>query len=193
MMAQNDQRQQASRPEGANMASSAADDEARLEPAAQNSGRRRASGIYGAIITAAILDTAGGHVSTSTLVISVVVTLVVYWLAEQYAEVLGEEAAGGRLPSRASIQGALAATWPMVTASYVPLLAVILAWAAGASPLTAANAGLAVAVVLLTIHGWLAGRAAQLQGRKLFVATAIAAGLGIVMILLKELVLIHLH
>jgi hypothetical protein len=66
------------------------------------------------------------------LVISVVVTLLVYWIAEEYAEVLGEHTAGGQLPSRASIQGAL-------------------------------------------------------------VATSIAAGLGLVMILLKDLVLTHLH
>jgi hypothetical protein len=175
------------------MASIAAGDGARLEPAAGNPGRRRAAGIYGAIITAAILDTAGGHVSTTVLVVSVVVTLLVYWIAEEYAEVLGEQAAGGRLPSRAYIQAALVATWPMVSASYAPLLAVILARVAGASPLTAANAGLAVAIVLLTIHGWLAGRSAQLQGWKLLAATSIAAGLGIVMILLKDLVLIHLH
>jgi len=107
--------------------------------------------------------------------------------------VLGEQAAGGCLPSRASIQGALVSTWPMVTASYLPLLAVVLAHAAGASDLAAANAGLVVAVVLLTVHGWLAGRAAQLRGRKLLVATSVAAGLGLVMILLKDLVLIHLH
>jgi len=124
------------------------------------------------------------------LVISVVVTLLVYWIAEEYAEVLGEHTAGGQLPSRASIQGALAATWPMVTASYLPLLAAVLA---GASALTAANAGLVVAVVLLTVHGWLAGRAAQLQSWRLLVATSIAAGLGLVMILLKDLVLTHLH
>ena len=124
---------------------------------------------------------------------SVVVTLLVYWIAEEYAEVLGEQAAGGRLPSRASIQDALISTWPMVTASYLPLLAVVLVSVAGASKLTAANAGLVVAVVLLTVHGWLAGRAAQLQGRKLLVATSIAAGLGVVMILLKDLVLLHLH
>ena len=144
-------------------------------------------------VTGAILDTAGGHVSTAARVVSVVVTLVVYWIAEEYAEVLGEQAAGGCLPSRASIQGALVSTWPMVTASYLPLLAVVLAHAAGASDLAAANAGLVVAVVLLTVHGWLAGRAAQLRGRKLLVATSVAAGLGLVMILLKDLVLIHLH
>jgi len=151
----------------------AAGDGAQLGPAAENLGRRRASGIYGAIITAAILDTVGGHASTTVLVISVVGTLLVYWIAEEYAEVLGEHTAAGRLPSRASIQGGLAATWPMVSASYAPLLAVVM--------------------VLLTTHGWLAGRAAQLQGRKLLVATSIAAGLGLVMILLKDLVLVHLH
>jgi hypothetical protein len=172
--------------EGAVMTSIAAGDGAQLGPVAENLGRRRASGIYGAIITAAILDTVGGHTSTTVLVISVVVTLLVYWIAEEYAEVLGEHTAGGRLPSGASIQGALAATWPMVSASYAPLLA-------GASALTAANVGLVVAMVLLTIHGWLAGRAAQLRGGKLLVATSIAAGLGLVMILLKDLVLVHLH
>jgi hypothetical protein len=175
------------------MAGIAAGGGAQDQPAAENRGRRRAAGIYGAIITAAILDTAGGQVSTAVLVVSVVVTLLVYWIAEEYAEVLGEQAAGGRLPSRASIQGALISTWPMVTASYLPLLAVVLADLAGASKLTAANAGLVVAVVLLTVHAWLAGRAAQLQGRKLLYATLVGAGLGLVMILLKDLVLIHLH
>jgi len=175
------------------MMSIAAGDGAGIRPVAQNQGRRRAAGIYGAIITAAILDTAGGHVSTAALVVSVVVTLLVYWVAEEYAEVLGEQAGGGRLPSRASIQGALVSTWPMVTASYLPLLAVVLAAVAGASKLVAANLGLVVAVVLLTVHGWLAGRAAQLRGWKLLVAASVAAVLGLVMILLKDLVLLHLH
>ncbi len=167
--------------------------EIRQEPATKNLGRRRAAGIYGAIVTAAILDTAGGNLSTGALVISVVVTLLVYWVAEEYAEVLGKQVEGGRLPSRAYIWGALAATWPMVSASFLPLLALVLARLAGASALTAANVGLVAAVILLTVHGWLAGRAAKLRGRRLFFATSIAAGLGIVMILLKDLVLMHLH
>ena len=175
------------------MAGIAAGGEIHRGPITENLGRRRAAGIYGAIITAAILDTAGGHLSTAALVISVVVTLLVYWLAEEYAEVLGEQVQGGRLPGRASIREALAATWPMVTASYLPLLALVLAKLAGASALTAANVGLVVAIVLLTVHGWLAGRAAQLRSWQLFAATSIAASLGLVMILLKDFVLIHLH
>jgi hypothetical protein len=40
----------------------AAGEAAELGPAAENQGRRRAAGIYGAIITATILDTAGARV-----------------------------------------------------------------------------------------------------------------------------------
>jgi hypothetical protein len=175
------------------MSGIAPDGEIQREPATKNLGRRRAAGIYGAIVTAAILDTVGGHVSTAALVVSVVVTLLVYWLAEEYAEVLGAQVEGGRLPSRTSIWEALAATWPMISASFAPLVALVLARLVGASALTAANVGLIVAVLLLTLHGWLAGRAAQLQGWQLFFATSFAAALGLVMILLKDLVLTHLH
>jgi hypothetical protein len=51
-------------------------------------------------------------------------------------------------------------TWPMVSASFAPLLAVmvVLTTLAGASALTAANVGLVVAMALLTIHGWLGAR-----------------------------------
>jgi hypothetical protein len=158
-----------------------------------SSGQRRAAGIYGAIITAAILAAAGGKLPTAALVVSVVVTLLVYWLAEEYAELLGEQTEKGVLPTWAYVREALAATWPMVSASFLPLLALVLARLVGASPLTAANVGLAVAVVAMTIHGWLAGRAAQLRGRRLLFVTSAAAALGLVMILLKDLVLVHLH
>ncbi len=96
-------------------------------PGAQARGRRRAAGIYGAIITAAILAAVGSQVPTPALAVSVVVTLLVYWIAEEYAEVLGEQATGGHLPTWASIRAMLATTWPMVTASYLPLLALLVA------------------------------------------------------------------
>src|SRR6476646_2655488 len=112
-------------------------------------GRRRAAGIYAAIIAAV-----GGHLRTLALAVSVLVTLLVYWVAEEYAELLGEQVTGGRLPTWAYIRAALAHTWPMVSASYLPLLALVLARLAGASASTAANYGLVAAVLLLTFHGW---------------------------------------
>lgn len=156
-------------------------------------GRRRAAGIYGAVVTAAVIAAVGEQLRTSLLIVTVVVTLLVYWIAEQYAELLGEHTVEGHLPTRSQIRAGLASTWPMVGASYAPLLALILARFAGASALTAANIGLAAAVVLLVYHGWSAGRAANLQGKTLLVATSVAAALGMMMIVLKDLVLIHLH
>src|ERR1700745_2254820 len=61
-------------------------------------GRRRAAGIYGAIITAAIIAAVGGHLSTRTLAVSVLVTLLVYWIAEECADVLGEQLTGATCP-----------------------------------------------------------------------------------------------
>ncbi len=157
------------------------------------SGHRRAAGIYGAIITAAIIAAVGDHVPTLPMAVSIVVTLVVYWIAEVYAELLGEHVERGQLPTWAYTRATLAARWPMVSASYVPLLALVLARAAGASVPAAANVGLAAAIVLLVFHGWSVGRAAKLQGAQLLIVTSIAAALGLVMVLLKDLVLVHLH
>jgi hypothetical protein len=117
----------------------------------------------------------------------------VYWLAEEYAELLGEQLEGRRLPTWPDIRAALAFTWPMVSASYIPLLSLVLARLLGASPPDAANVGLVTAIVLLTVCAWSAGRAADLRGRQLLVITSFAAALGLLMILLKDVVLIHLH
>ncbi len=78
----------------------------------------------------------------------------------------------------------------MVSSSCIPLVAARLA---GASPSDAASAGLVVAVVLLTVYAWSAGRAADLHGRQLLVITSVAAALGLLTIILKDVVLVHLH
>ena len=67
------------------------------------------------------------------------ITLLVYWVAEEYAELLGEQVTGGHLPTWAYIRAALAHTWPMVSASYLPLLALVLTRVAGASAYSSAT------------------------------------------------------
>ena len=162
-------------------------------PEDPGAGRRRAAGIYGAIITASIMTAVGGSLPTLALVLSVLVTLVVYWLAEEYAEVLGRQATGGHVPTRAYIRARLADSWPIVSASFLPLAALVVARLAGASAFAAANFGVGAAIILLIAHGWAAGRAAQLKSWRLTASTSIAAVLGLVMVALKNLVLLHLH
>jgi hypothetical protein len=71
-------------------------------------------------------------------VIAVAVTSLRCWLAQEYAQIPGEQAQGS--PAEQGIHlGVLAAPWPMVTASYLPLLALVLARLAGTSALTAAT------------------------------------------------------
>jgi hypothetical protein len=56
------------------------------------------------------------------VVAAVVVTLAGYWVAEEYAELLSEQAEGGRLPAWPHVRTALAATWPIASASFLPLV-----------------------------------------------------------------------
>ncbi|OLT09602.1 hypothetical protein BJF78_30220 [Pseudonocardia sp. CNS-139] len=168
-------------------------DEPRPAETARASGRGRAAGIYGTIITAALLAAAGDHLSTPAMALGVLVTLVVYWAAEQYAELLAEPTEYGRLPSWSRIRAGFADTWPMVTACYVPVIALVVARALDATPTAAANIALAVAVVLLVVHGRAAGRAAGLRGGQLAVVMLVAGGLGVVMVLLKNLVIVAVH
>jgi hypothetical protein len=169
----------------------------RLSPAAddapppathRSAARRRSAGIYGTIVASAVLAAGGAHLRTVPLAVTVVVTLLVYWAAEGYAELLGEHAHAGRLPTRRHVRVSLAAIWPMVSASYVPLLALLVARVLGADTKTAATVALVVAIALLLVQGWVGGKAAQLRGLPLLAVTLIAGAFGVMMILLKLLV-----
>ena len=152
------------------------------------SGRARAAGIYGTIVTAAVLATAGGRMAVAPLCLLVFFTLVVYWMAELYAEVLGEHVHAGRLPQGRELRILLGSSWQMVTASYLPLAALVLSAVLGLDPLVASYLALAVTLVLLVVHGRSAARAAGLTGARLLAATGVAALLGLSMVALKAFI-----
>jgi hypothetical protein len=147
--------------------------------------RRLSAGIYGTIVASAVLAAGGSHLRKVALAVAVLVTLLVYWAAEGYAELLGEHAHSGRLPSWSHVRASLAGIWPMVTASYVPLASLLVVRVLGADTRTAATVALVVAIALLLVQGWVAGKAAQLRGVRLLAVTLIAGAFGVMMILLK--------
>jgi hypothetical protein len=134
------------------------------------------------VVTAAVIAAGGNQLTTGALTVTVVVTLVVYWLAEQYAELLGEHTQAGHLPNPSLVRSSLAAAWPMVTASFIPLAGLLLARLLGSSPRNAAWVALAVTVVMLVIHGHAAATAAGLRGFRLVAVTATAGLLGLAMV-----------
>ncbi len=155
--------------------------------------RQIAGGIYGTIVTASIMATSGGELPAAGEAVAVLLTLTVYWIAHEYADLLGSHIAGGQLPGWRDIRDALAASWTMVSASYLPLIVLILATVAGAAATDAANAGLVAAAIELVVYALTAGRAAALGRRPKILIAASAAVLGLAMIGLKVFVLTHLH
>jgi hypothetical protein len=123
--------------------------------------------------------------------VTVLVTIVVYWVAEQYAVLLGEHTHAGRLPSRKQIRASFTSSWPMVSSSFLPLLSLIAARLLGASEFHSAAIALLVTVILLITHGHAAARAAGLRGSRLLLATTTAGIIGLVMIGLKALLQRH--
>ena len=155
-------------------------------------GRQRSAAIYGTIITAAVLAAGGNALSTVALEATVFVTVTVYWLAEQYAVLLGEHTHSGQLPSKAEIGRSMRASFPMVTSSLIPLVVLFIGRLCGLTAFHAAAVAIFVTVLLLIYHGHAAGREAGLTGLKLLLVTATAGLLGLIMIALKTL-LQHQH
>jgi hypothetical protein len=155
--------------------------------------RQIAGGIYGTIVTASIMATAGGELTAAAEAVAVLITLTVYWIAHEYADLLGSHIAGDQLPGWRDIRGALTASWTMVSASYLPLIVLLAATVAGAAATDAASAGLIAAALELVLYALAAGRAAELGRRPQLLIAASAAALGLAMIALKIFVLTHLH
>ena len=72
---------------------------------------RPVAGIYGLIGAASVVAAVGAHVSTLSLAVVVFVTVLVYWLAEEYAGLV-EHTSAGQLPSWAKTRAALKANCP---------------------------------------------------------------------------------
>lgn len=143
-----------------------------------------APAIYGLIISSGVMASAGPSVSLLGVAGAVLVTVFVYWVAEQYAAVLAAQLAG-RATSRSHLRESLREGWPMVEASYAPLLVLLLAWLVGASRTVAVFSALIFTTALLFSFGWIAGRRSGLSGLALLASVLVAGGLGLVMIALK--------
>jgi len=154
------------------------------EPAPRPREIRPAAGIYGLIVSASVISVVGSEMGTLPLAVAVVVTLVVYWLAEEYAGLI-EHASAGHPPTGAHIRAALKAKWPLVSASYIPLATLLGARLLGATPATSAYIALIVIVALLMVYGWRASASAGMRGFPQFGMTILAGLLGLLMILLK--------
>jgi hypothetical protein len=143
-----------------------------------------ASGIYGVIVSAAVMSASHAE-KAYQVIVAVLVTLVIYWGAERYARVVAERIHEGHRPSWTSVRHQLTHGWEMVTASSLPLLTLAVLTVLGARLSTAILGALGCATVLLCVAGWSIGRRGRLSTRERVASTLVAGMFGTVFILLK--------
>jgi hypothetical protein len=145
-----------------------------------------AAGIYGVIVSSAVM--AASHANGAVVVAaSVVITLVVYWAAERYARLIAERIHDGQHPTWREVRRQLTQGWEFVTASFLPLVVMIVVRLLGVGVSGAVLAGLICSTVLLCAAGWEIGRRGQLSTGERVVSAVVAGLFGVGMIAMKAL------
>lgn len=139
------------------------------------------------LIGALLAAESGLHDDYATTVASVAIGLAVYWLAHSYAAVLGRRLSErGRLSPRALVH-ALAREWAIVRGALIPLLALLVCWAAGVSQATGIAVAIWSSVAALIALELLAGAAAGAGTSELLLEGGVGAVMGLAILALKML------
>jgi hypothetical protein len=156
---------------------------ARVHRARWADDRELAHAIHGTVVGAAAMAAASLHGTLGEVVVTVLVTVAVYWAAERYARVLAVSVRG---PERLRKIGPLLRRgWPMVEAAYTPLVVLVAVEFFTDNLRAGVLAALAVATVMLGALGHAAARRAETTRAAAVGWGMASAGLGVVVILLK--------
>jgi hypothetical protein len=142
--------------------------------------------IYGVIVIGALLAAESGrHETYLDTILSAVLAAALYWLAHAYANVLGRRlATQERLRASALLQ-ALGHDWALIRGADIPLVALLIAWAAGATQAAAVTAGLWSAVACLIGFELLAGIRSRATPSELLLEVAVGTAMGMGILALK--------
>jgi hypothetical protein len=146
--------------------------------------------VYGVILIGALLAAESGrHETYADTLVSAVLAACLYWVAHSYASVLGRRLAGEERLTVTALSRALGHDWALVRGAMVPLLALALAWAAGATQENAVTAALWSAIVSLVAFELLAGLRSHSSARELTIEMAVGMAMGLGILALK--VILH--
>ncbi len=142
--------------------------------------------IYGLILIGALLAAESGtHESYLDTIASAAIAAAVYWLAHGYATALGQRLAHRRRLTPGAVMRAMRHDFALIRGAAIPLLALALAAALGASQQTAVTVALWSAIASLGLFELLAGLRAGASRTELALETAIGIAMGLGILLLK--------
>lgn len=144
--------------------------------------------VYGTILVGALIAAESGtHDGYLDLIGSTALALGIFWLAHSYSTILGRRLSNQEHLTMGALVRALRHEWSIVRGALVPLLALLIAWAAGASETTGVNAAVWAAVVSLIVFELLAGLRARSTPREFALEGGVGAAMGLAILALKSL------
>lgn len=145
-----------------------------------------AAGIYGVIVSAAVMAVSQAE-SAPAIIVGTLVTLLIYWGAERYSRLVAERIHAGHRPTWRHVRLQLTTGWEIVTASGLPLAALTILSLLGTELDTAVTWALVCSTGLLCLVGWEIGRQGQLTKLERLGSAVVATMFGLVLISLKSL------
>lgn len=147
-----------------------------------------AGAVYGIITIGALLAAESGlRDSYADTVGSVSIAVVLYWFAHSYADVLGMRLSEHRLISWGELWHTFVQDWAIVRGASAPLLALLVAWAVGASQETAVAAGVWMAAASLVAFEVAAGLRSRAKPAELTLEVLVGATMGLALLVLRAL------
>lgn len=153
-------------------------------------GKNPAGAVYGTITVGALLAAESSLRDTYPETIgSVVVALLVYWLAHSYAELLGHRLESHEPLTVRALGWALGRDWAIVRGAGAPVLALLVAWAVGATQETAVTVALWICAGSLVAFELLAGLRTRARPAELVLQLCVGATMGVGVVILR--VILH--
>jgi hypothetical protein len=142
--------------------------------------------VYGTIAIGALLTAESAQSETyAKSVVAVVITLLLYWLAYSYAEFTGQRLEKGEPFEFGELATAAVKELSVLIGASIPLLVLLIFWAAGARLATAVSAAIWTSAAMIVIIEFVVGLRAKLTGRQLIIQTAFGAFLGLLVLTLR--------
>jgi hypothetical protein len=150
--------------------------------------RNPAGAVYGLITIGALLAAESGLRDTYPETVgSATIAVVLYWFAHSYADVLGL-----RLMTRGGVSWrelweTFVQDWAIARGAGIPLLTLLVAWATGASQVTAVTAGIWTVVAGLIAFELAAGIRSRAKPIELVLEVLVGATMGLAILALRAL------
>jgi hypothetical protein len=144
--------------------------------------------VYGTMLVATLLAAESpGRETYSDTAGAVAIAVVVYWLARSYSAFAGQRARDGEAFTVSGARAALTHELSVIVGALIPLTAVLVCWASGATVSSGVWVAVGVAIATIITTELTIGLRSEHIGRELAVRTALGALFGVAILAIKLL------